>query len=220
MTRGCWQRVKKKEGLRDAASGLYLDWASQVMSLHLSLCFYLHIALLADIARLFEFLGNGLDGMSWVSCCSLQWPRAVMVEPPGRGCLCLCSCPYLCMCLCRCSFPRLLSEMYTRSWSRLLGSDKASQITGNHPMRVIRHTVSRPLNPSTTITWDTCARQTIQQHGNLSCSVAARLATRSETSQRDDAALLMTVTCSDLWRRETGHPPSLSFIFSIEQGKV
>lgn len=44
---------EKTEGLRDAASGLYLDWASHVMSLHLSLCFYLHVALLADIARLF-----------------------------------------------------------------------------------------------------------------------------------------------------------------------
>lgn len=124
--------------------------------------------------------------------------------------------PVLCLSQCQCSSYRLLSEMYTHIWSRLLGSDKGLP-TAQCGSSVIPY--PDRLTPSTTTTWDTCARQTIRQHGNLYCSVAARMATRSETSQRDDADLLMAITCSDLWRRQAAYHPSLLFSAS-NTGKV
>lgn len=175
-------------GCRDAASGLYLDWASHVMSLHHSLHCYLHVALRADIANYLSFWET--VSMSCLGCRlgssngRREQPRSSPPAEAACACACACNCARICR-ACACACARVPSLDYCLRCPHVLGPGgwEATR-PPNHqrpPMRVIRHTVSRPLlldpfDPSTSTTtkhMDTCARQTARQHGDFSCSVAA-----------------------------------------------
>lgn len=215
-TRGCWQRARRSSvGCRDAASGLYLDWASHVMSLHHSPHRYSHVALRADIANYLSFWET--VSMACLGCrlgSSNSRHEQPRLSPPAGGSLCMCLClqlctylSCLCLCLCPCSVPRLLSEMPTRTWSRLVGSDKASQspatIHAGHPSYRISTTAARLVRPLH-------LHLHHQTHGHL-CQAnrpaawrlfvqrGSRLATRSETWRRDDAHSAVTTNSSIRW---------------------
>lgn len=142
----------------------------------------LHAALRAEIAQLFEFVA---DGSLWMSCrgvsCfwSLQRPRAAAVEPPRVR-------QPVPLSLCPCSFPRLLSDMPHAYWVPAAGKRQRLPITGTYSMRVIRHTVSRPLlfhhhmghlyQTNHPATW----RLFVHRRNKVATA-------RSETSQRDEA---------------------------------
>lgn len=120
--------------------------------------------------------------------------------------------------LCPCSFPRLLSELPHAYLVPAAGKRRALPITGTHPMRVIRHTVPRPLlfrhrNPScTNTTSDTCARQTIRQHGDCSCIVAARW--RRDLRHRSEMMPDLLARCPLAW------PSSALFCGLKETGRI
>lgn len=217
-------------GCRDAASGLYLDWASHVMSLHHSLHCYLHVALRADIANYLSFWET--VSMSCLGCRlgssngRREQPRSSPPAEAACACACACNCARICR-ACACACARVPSLGYCLRCPHVLGPGgwEATR-PPNHqrpPMRVIRHTVSRPLlldpfDPSTSTTtkhMDTCARQTARQHGRLFVQRGSRLATRSETWRRDDAHSAVTTNSSIRWHEETGYHPSLSVPTSI-----
>lgn len=177
------------------------------MSLHrVSVSFHHPAALCADIAPLFEFLGDGLSGL-YFSCNCVQLCYCLLLTTSCRGRSCLARQPMPVQVLVPLFVPvpvpvplflpnRLLSESPTHRLVPATGKRQGLPITAPLPMQVIRHTVSQPLllHPANALYYrphrTPCARQTIRQHGFLFVQRGSRMATRSKTPQRDDAHLL------------------------------